>query len=151
MVKIAPDQTVYRRQTAVQPAEADAPMPHPLELLAYRVASRLPGCTATLIVGCYAPAMLMVENCTDGQPDATATWLVTIASSTTMRLEAMVDEDRLDLLAEGSMDCILAQLENLDRRGADRGIGPMPTLAKPTLAKPTLAEPPLAEPSLARH
>ena len=125
MLKTAPDQAVCRAHAATQPPVSKARTRHPLELLADRAANRLAGCTATLIAGCYAPAMLMVENCTDDQAHATATWLVTIVSPTTMRLEAMVDEARLDLLAEGPPDRILAQLDRLHRRT------PMQALAGP--------------------
>ena len=106
MLKTAPDHAVCRPHAATLPT---APTRHPLELLADRAATRLAGCTATLIAGCYAPAMR----------------LVTIASPTTMRLEAMVDEARLELLAEGPPDRILVQLDRLHRRA------PMPTLAGP--------------------
>ena len=81
MLKTAPDHAVCRPHAATLPT---APTRHPLELLADRAATRLAGCTATLIAGCYAPAMLMVENCAAGEAHATATWLVTIASPTTM-------------------------------------------------------------------
>ena len=83
--------------------------------------------------------MLMVENCPDGGAHATDTWVVTIASPTTMRLEAMVDEDRLDLLAEGPPDWILAQIDTLNQRAATRAASraasraarSMPILARP--------------------
>lgn len=125
MLTTAPDQAVCRPHAATPPPVSKARTRHPLELLADRAANRLAGCTATLIAGCYAPAMLMVENCAAGEAHATATWLVTIASPTTMRLEAMVDEARLDLLAEGPPDRILALLDRLHRRA------PMPALARP--------------------
>ena len=131
MLKTAPGQSACRLHAAVLPSAPYAPTPHPLEVFADRAAHRLAGCTSTLIAGCYAPAMLLVENCTDGEAYATATWLVTIASPTTMRLEAMVDEARLNLLAEGPPDWILAQLDSLNRCSATRATGLMPTLARP--------------------
>lgn len=118
MLKIIPNQAVSRPHAAVLPT---SPARHPLELLGDRAAKRLAGCTATLIAGCYAPAMLMVENCTGENAPATATWLVTIASATTMRLEAMVEEARLELLAEGPPDRILALLDSHSRHSATPG------------------------------
>lgn len=131
MLETAPNQAVFRPHAAALPCAPHAPTPHPLEVLADRAAHRLAGCTSTLIAGCYAPAMLMVENCPGDGAHATATWLVTIASPTTMRLEAMVHEDRLDLLAEGPPDWILAQLDRLNRCSATRATRSMPTPARP--------------------
>ena len=116
MLKTAPGQAACRLHAAVLPFARHAPTPHPLEMLADRAAHQLAGCTLTLIAGCFAPAILMVENCAaDAGPQATATWLVTIASPTTMRLEAMVDDARLDLLAEGPPDWIITQLDTVNR------------------------------------
>ena len=137
MLKTAPGQAACRLHAVVLPSACHAPTPHPLEVLADRAAHRLAGCTSTLIAGCYAPAMLMVENCAaDAGPQATATWLVTIASPTTMRLEAMVGDARLDLLAEGSPDWILTQLDTVNRLAtlnlcaATRATGSMPILVR---------------------
>ena len=131
MLKTAPDQVANSPHAAVLHSLRHTPTRHPLELLGERAANRLAGCISTLIAGCYAPAMLMVERCPAGARYPAATWLVTIASPTTMRLEAMVDEDRLDLLAEGPPDRILARLAMLNRLGVARSIGSVPTPAGP--------------------
>ena len=136
MLKTAPGQAACRLHAVVLPSARHAPTPHPLKVLADRAAHRLAGCTSTLIAGCYAPAMLMVENCADAGSQATATWLVTIASPTTMRLEALVDDARLDLLTEGPPDWILTQLDTVNRLAtlnqcaATRATGSMPILVR---------------------
>jgi hypothetical protein len=56
---------------------------------------------------CDGEAMLVVEQAGGaGGP----TWVVTAATGGRLRLEAMVDEAHLDLLAEGPVDRILAHL-----------------------------------------
>ena len=126
MLKVAPEQAANSLHAAILPPAAHAPMRHPLEMLADRAANRLSGGTCTLIAGCYAPAMLMIEVAAKAGPHAATTWLVTIASPTTMRLEALVDEARLDLLAEGPPNRILVRLGALCHSAATP---PTPTFA----------------------
>lgn len=118
MLKIAPGQAVRRSHVAVLLPVPPAPTRHPLEMLADRAARRLDGCSCTFIAGCYAPAMLMIESTGDAGPHVADTWVITVASPTTMRLEVMVDEARFDLLAEGPPDRILTRLVALQRRPA---------------------------------
>ena len=54
---------------------------------------------------CDGEAMLVVEAADDG-----GTWVVTAAPGGRLRLEAMVGEAHLDLLAEGPVDRILAHI-----------------------------------------
>jgi hypothetical protein len=59
--------------------------------------------------------MLMVER-ENAAGRITDTWLVTVVSNTVMRLERMVAESRLELLAEGPADRILTQLVRVAKR-----------------------------------
>lgn len=56
---------------------------------------------------CDGAAMLVVESTA---ANGAATWVVTPSPGGRLRLEAMVDEVHLDLLAEGPVDRILAHL-----------------------------------------
>jgi len=118
MLETAPGQAVRCPHAAILSPVPHAPMRHPLETLSQHAAVALAGCSFTLIAGYHAPAMLMVEYSVNGGPDPAATWLVTVASPSTMRLEALVDEARLDLLAEGPPNRILATLAGLGREAA---------------------------------
>jgi len=61
---------------------------------------------------CDGEAMLVVESAgAEG-----TTWVVTAAPGGRLRLEAMVDEVHLDLLAEGPVDRILAHLAAIAAR-----------------------------------
>jgi|GEM_PF-5954660 len=62
-------------------------------------------CTAH--ASCDGEAMLVVEA---AGPKGGTTWVVTASPFGWLRLEAMVDEVHLDLLAEGPVDRILAHL-----------------------------------------
>jgi hypothetical protein len=84
---------------------------HPLFLLAEK-SGTIDGCIGTLIAGCEEPALLMVERLVEDGKVA-ETWVVTAMTATTLRLEEMVAESRLALLAEGSADHILFHLRRL--------------------------------------
>jgi hypothetical protein len=118
MLKTAPVRRLHAASAPVPPV----PARHPLHLLADRVDARIAGCACTVIAGCHEPAMLMVERPATGAPGGIRTWLVTVVSPATFRLEAMVGESRLDLLLEGPPDRILAHLGRLGRRTAPREV-----------------------------
>ena len=65
----------------------------------------------------FGPSMLMIEP--QSRPmnrGGAATWLVTPVSAGMLRLEAMLGETRLELLAEAPPDRILERLALLSRR-----------------------------------
>lgn len=88
---------------------------HPLSMMAER-AGKIDGCVGTLIAGCDEPAMLMVERLGAGGKVA-ETWVVTAVTAATLRLEEMVAESQLALLAEGPPDHILSHMARLAARG----------------------------------
>lgn len=91
---------------------------HPLEPLAARAAWLLKGCEVTLIPGADGPAMVMVERMEPDGVTASHTWLLTPISATTLELETIQGETRLDLMAEGPPDRLLAWLWRLNLRAA---------------------------------
>lgn len=117
-----PDGAPIHHLPAGQPAGRHAPATrrshHPLEPLAARAAWLLKGCEVSLIPGADGPAMLMVERLEPDGRTASHTWLLTPASATTLELETIVGETRLDLVAEGPPDRILAWLWRLNLRAA---------------------------------
>lgn len=82
-----------------------------LERLAERAAELIRDCDCDLILGCDGDPMLVVT------PRAAAadepSWLVTSLAPTRLRLEAVAEDVRLDLLAEAGPDRILARLSAL--------------------------------------
>ena len=109
MLKIASGHAARRPHAA-------APLPIHLDRLGY-FASRcgaLPrGCLVTRLADGIDPPFLMIEHMTADPHAPAATWLASEASATALRLEAMVGELRLELLAEGPPDRILARLRQL--------------------------------------
>jgi hypothetical protein len=91
---------------------------HPLEPLAARAAWLLKDCEVTLIPGADGPAMVMVERMGPDGVTASHTWLLTPLSATTLELETIQGETRLDLVAEGPPDRLLAWLWRLNLRAA---------------------------------
>ncbi len=105
------------------PRIAPGPLPRPCPVAALAdmrmVAARLAAWGGAVGLGwvahasCDGEAMLVVEQAGDeGGP----TWVVTAAPGGRLRLEAMVDEAHLDLLAEGPVDRILARLSAVAAR-----------------------------------
>ena len=90
---------------------------HNLERLAARAAALLGDCDCDLILGCEYEAMLVVMP-RDGLAEA-PTWVTTIVSGATFRLEALEDEARFDLLAEAPPHRILARLAVLAKQARD--------------------------------
>jgi hypothetical protein len=82
-----------------------------LESFAGRAAARLAACQCTILDDGCDPPFLMIER--PAGADIDATWLVSIASPAALRLEVMVGEVRLQLLAEGPPDRLLAYLADL--------------------------------------
>jgi len=103
---------------APRPATHLPPAHHPLEPLAARAAWLLKGCEVSLIPGVDGPAMLMIERLSADRATATHTWLLTPVSATALELECVVGETRLDLVAEGPPDRLLACLWRLNLRAA---------------------------------
>lgn len=119
----SPNGAPIRHVPAGHPAGLRAPAlrrgtQHPLEPLAARAAWLLKGCEVSLIPGADGPAMLMVERLGPDGRTASHTWLLTPASPTTLELETIVGETRLDLVAEGPPDRLLAWLWRLNLRAA---------------------------------
>ena len=71
------------------------------------------GCVVTHLADGCDPPFLMIEHMAADPLVPAATWLVSQASETALRLEALVGELRLELLAEGPPDRVLAQLQQL--------------------------------------
>ena len=62
---------------------------------------------------CDGTVMLMIESSAAGEADDPATWLVTLVPGGRLSLEAVVDDTRLEMLAIGPADRILAVLRTL--------------------------------------
>ena len=104
----------YRTELDSPHARRPAEAPHGrfnLERLATQAAALLPGCDCDLILGCDGDLMLMVAPTSAYVDDPT--WIATIISATSFRLEAMADNARFVLLAEAPPRRILAHLANL--------------------------------------
>jgi hypothetical protein len=84
-----------------------------LEEFSERLSGALLACTPCPSLD--GKAMLIIESCTP-DPDAAndpATWIVTFVAGGRMALEAVVDETRLEMLAIGPADRIVALLKTL--------------------------------------
>jgi hypothetical protein len=114
----APPAAPVGRRTGLTAPLARVGAAHPLEPLAARAAWLLKGCEVTLIPGANGPAMVMVERLRQDGRTASHTWLLTPVSPTTLELETIVGETRLDLVAEGPPDRLLAWLWRLNIRAA---------------------------------
>jgi len=68
------------------------------------------GLTCTPCPASDGTAMLLIESATDDADEDPACWIVTLIPCGRMSLEAIVDETRLDMLAIGPADRILALL-----------------------------------------
>jgi len=79
-----------------------------LERLSERAAEMLGDCDCDLIRGCDGTPMLIVMP-RGGSP----TWVTTVVTGATFKLEALEDEARFDLLAEAPPNRILTVLATL--------------------------------------